>query len=282
MSTQFLRNLSVGAAAALLGCSCGFMASRTETPITVLRVGGSSEAYEIIELLLEAYTETTDDVEFDFFPPSQTSGSIEGVEIAAFDIGGVSRELTAAELGDQLTYLPLVKTPLVFVIHESVTGITNISADQIKAIYKGDITNWQDLGGPDEAIILFDFAEDENEKQVLRETYLGADLAITSKAIVFPEDDELLETAAITEFSFAAVPSETDLKEMPIVVLSVDGIAPASEHIQSGLYPVALTLGIVVPEPLPEATRAFIEFVRSSQGQQLLIESDYIVTETAQ
>ncbi|MGF1522929.1 MAG: substrate-binding domain-containing protein [Leptolyngbyaceae cyanobacterium] len=281
MGSQFLRNLFTGAVAFWVG-SCSFAKNSTETSTVLLRVGGSAETYEIIELLLEAYVETTDEVEFDFLPPSQTSGGIEGVEISALDIGGVSRELTEAELSEQLSYLPLAETPLVFIVHESVTGVTNISAEQIKAIYSGDITNWQELGGPDKRIVLFDFAEDENEKQVLRKAYLGANLAISSEAIVFPEDDELLETVAITDFSIAAVPLEDTVRESPVTVLDIDGVTPSVENIQSGKYPMALTLGIVVPEPLPTATQAFVQFVRSSQGKQLLIESEYIFIENTQ
>ena len=281
MRTLFFRYLWIGCIAFWVG-NCGLRTNSPDTSATLIKVGGSAETYEIIELLSDAYLKTADGVEFDFLPPSQTSGGIEGVEISALDIGGVSQEFTEAEIGEQLSYLPLVKTPLVFVIHESVTGVTNINADQIKAIYSGDITNWQELGGPDTAIVLFDFAEDENEKRVLRETYLGADLAISTDAVVFPEDDELLETAVITDFSIAAVPLENAATKMPIVILDVDGVAPSTENIQSGRYPMALKLGIVVPDPLPAATQTFVEFIHSSPGKQLLVESGYILIETTQ
>ena len=93
-----------------------------------------------------------------------------------------------------MSYIPLVETPLMVVVHDSVTGVSDITAEQIKAVYSGEITNWQELGGPDEQIILFDLSEDENEKVVLREAYLGPDLEISPDAVVFTEDDELVET----------------------------------------------------------------------------------------
>ncbi|MEM9005842.1 MAG: substrate-binding domain-containing protein [Cyanobacteria bacterium P01_F01_bin.86] len=252
-------------------------ASRLEDSQAKLKVGGSSEVYEVIEILSEGYELANSDreVTIEFFPPSQSSGGIEGVKDAVFDMGGVSREPTEAEINSQLTYLPLVETPLVLVIHESVTGITNINADQIKAIYKGDITNWQELGGPDADIVLFDFTEDENEKKVLRDTYLGANLAITPDAIVFPEDDELLATAAITEFSLATVPLEDDLAALPMTVLSIDGVAPSIANLQSGTYKMSLPLGVVIPQELPDITQSFVSFIQSSEGQQLLLESNY-------
>ncbi|MEM6521375.1 MAG: substrate-binding domain-containing protein, partial [Cyanobacteria bacterium P01_C01_bin.70] len=252
----------------------------TEAPSEdTVKIGGSSESYEVLELLTDAYSETTTTVEFEYFPPSQTGGGIAGVKSAAMDIGAVSREMTPEETGKQLVYRPLVKAPLVIAVHESVTGIADINAEQIKAIYSGKISNWQDLGGPDAEIILFDLAEDENEKLLLRETYLGADLKITPNAVVFAEDDEVLETAATTEFSIAAIPLEDDLSELPITILSIDGVEPSKENLQSGAYPMALSLGMVVPSAPSEATEAFIEFIDSEEGQAALTEADYILVQ---
>ena len=248
-----------------------------EPAYSSIKIGGSAEVYVVLELLSDAYTAEVDGVEFDFLPPSQTSGGIEGVKNEALDIGTVSRDLAAAGLGEQLTYLPLVQTPLVLIVHDSVTGVTNVSTKQIQSIYRGDITNWRELGGPDAAITLFDVAEDENEKRVLRQAYLGADLAITPEAIVFPEDDELLETAAITDFSLAAVPLEESLKDLPITILSIDGVTPSIENLQSGAYPMNLLLGIVFSQGLSATGQSFVEFVMSLEAQQILTDSNYII-----
>ncbi|MEO1592910.1 MAG: substrate-binding domain-containing protein, partial [Cyanobacteria bacterium J06632_22] len=203
-------------------CSVDNTAS-TDATVTTLTVGGSSEAYEMIEVLAEAYGQTGA-AEFEFAPSSQTSGGIEGVKADELDIGGVSRKLTEADLNGELSYLPMVETPMVVVVHDSVTGVTDITAEQIKAVYSGEITNWQELGGPDETIVLFDLSEDENEKVVLREVYLGTDLAISPDAIVFTEDDELVEALAVTDFSMATVPAEDELEELPLSPLTIDGI----------------------------------------------------------
>ncbi|MEL6492082.1 MAG: substrate-binding domain-containing protein [Cyanobacteria bacterium J06621_3] len=241
--------------------------------VTTLNVGGSSEAYEVLEQLAESYMYTTDSAEFAFYPPSQTSGGLQGVKTNTLDIGGVSRKLADAESKDGLRYVPLVEVPLVMVVHESVTGITDITADQIKAIYSGEISNWQEIGGPNAEINLFDLTEDENEKQVLRQTYLGETLEVTPKAIVFAEDDELVESASATDFSIAAVPLEDELSELPLTVLSIDGVEPSIENSQAGDYMMTLPLGMVVsPKPSP-ATESFIAFVTGEAGQQLL--SDY-------
>ena len=90
---------------------------------------------------------------------------------------------------------------------------------------------------------------------------------------MFAEDDELVESAATTDFSIAAVPLEDELSELPLTVLSIDGVEPSIENSQAGDYMMVLPLGMVVssePSPAPES---FIAFVTGEEGQQLL--SDY-------
>ncbi|MEM6868095.1 MAG: hypothetical protein AAF528_06920, partial [Cyanobacteria bacterium P01_C01_bin.121] len=75
-------------------------------------IGGSGEAYAPLEILAEAHQAKTG-TKFEFFPPSQTSGGVEGVKNSTFDIGGVSKGPTEAGISDSMTYLPLIVTPLV-------------------------------------------------------------------------------------------------------------------------------------------------------------------------
>lgn len=249
-------------------------ASRSSSePSTVIAVGGSAEAYEAIEQLADAYQAKTDTT-FDFFPPSQTSSGVEGVKNDTFNIGGMSRKPTDADISGGMTYLPLVVTPLVVVAHESVTEVSNISAAQLKGIYEGEITNWKALGGPDMDIVLFDVSEDESEKQVLRDAYLGADLDITSTAVVFSDDDEMVEAASATEFSFATVPFEDELEELPVTVLSIDDVLPSDETVESGAYKMSLPIGIAISDAPTAETQAFVEFAQSDEGRSLLSEDD--------
>ncbi|NEQ45082.1 MAG: hypothetical protein F6K00_16580 [Leptolyngbya sp. SIOISBB] len=278
MKANKLFVLLLGSAMLLTGSCSGSSTVEEDAAATTgtINVGGSTEAYDAIELLIDGYNAEAGELETTFLPASQTSGGIEGVTQAALDIGGVSRQLSADELGNELTYVLMGETPLVIAVHESVTGVTNITPDQIQDIYRGDITNWQALGGPDAEIVLLDLPEDENEKQVLRETYLGDDLEITSKAVVFREDDELLETIGNSDFSMAAVPLEDEIDELPVTILSIDGVAPSFETIQSGDYQMSLPIGFVISQsPKPEV-QALVDFMATPEGQDILVEAEFI------
>ncbi|NJN21729.1 MAG: hypothetical protein HC812_11795 [Leptolyngbya sp. RL_3_1] len=255
-----------------LGLLSSCASNEAATEAVLIQVGGSAETLEVLEGVAEAYEASVEGVEISFLPPSQSSGGIQGVKDDLLDMGAVSSTPSPSELG-ALQYAPLVQTPLVFVVHESVTGIDDLTQPQVQGIYDGSISNWRELGGPDADIILLDFTEDENEKEVLRQAVLGEDLAITDQAIVFPEDDEILETAIITPYSIAAIPLEDDVQEASLHILSLDGVAPTPENVQSGTYGMSLALGLVLAESPTPAVEGFMDFIASPEGQAILLAS---------
>ena len=261
-----------GALSVLLLSSCTGASNDAVAEEVRIEVGGSAETLEVLEDLAETYEDTAEGVEISFLPASQSSGGLQGVRDAVLEIGGVSSPPDANAL-EGLQYFDLVQTPLAFIAHGTVTGVEDVTTEQLQQIYDGTITNWQDLGGPDAEILLMDFNEEENEKRLLREQILGADLEITDKAVVFLDDDGLFETAVITPYSLAAIPLEEDLKEADVTILSLDGVTPTAENLQSGNYPLGMTLGLVIAEtPTPEV-QAFIDFILSDAGQKVLAES---------
>lgn len=278
MQKKALKTLLISSAfLGIVGCSAATVTAPSSAPDSNLKVGlkvgGSSETYGILEDLTEQYSKRSANTQFEFLPPSQTGGGITGVKLNELNIGSLSRKLTKEEISQGLEYVPLAEVPMVIAVHDSVTGMSDITADQLKAIYSGEIENWQEIGGPDATITLFDLSEDENEKVVLRETYLGKDLEITPTAVVFAEDDELLESAAITEYSIAAVPMEDELSELPVNILSIDGIAPSAENVQSGEYAMTLSLGMAISQQAEPEVKNFVAFVNSEEGQQALADA---------
>ncbi|MBE9061160.1 substrate-binding domain-containing protein [cf. Phormidesmis sp. LEGE 11477] len=261
-----------GALLGTVSCSPPSADSASQAVTEVLDIGGSAETYEVLEALTEGYSKAVGNAEAKFAPPSQTSAGIQGVKADTLDIGALSRELTEAEVSAGLRYVPLMEVPLVIVVHDSVAGISDLTADELKAIYSGQIRNWQEVGGPDAGIVLFDFTEDENEKQVLRQAYLGETLEITSDAIFFADDDDLVEGAATTDFSIAAVPLSQELSELPLTILSLDSIGPSVANIRAGDYLMTVPLGIALSPSPSSMAEDFATFVASEEGQQILSE----------
>ena len=87
MKANKLFVLLLGSAIVLTGGCSGASTVEEDAAATTgpINVGGSAEAYDAIELLIDGYNAETGELETTFLPASQTSGGIEGVKQAALD-----------------------------------------------------------------------------------------------------------------------------------------------------------------------------------------------------
>ena len=154
----------------------GVQATQSEIKIT-----GAATPYPAIKVLATAYEGNTNMI---FLPPSQSIGGITGVKNGLADIGSLTRKLKPDEDDGSLVYRELARDALLVATHPSVKGVTNLATEDLKAIYSGAVTNWQDLGGPDGTIIVLDRPEDESAKRLLRQYYLGKDLKNSPEVVI--------------------------------------------------------------------------------------------------
>ena len=129
----------------------GVVATQQEVKIT-----GSGSTYPALKSLVAAYEAQKEGAEITFLPQSQSDSAIVAVTQGLVDLGGMSRNLKPQEESDSIAYRELAKDALIVATHPSVTGVNNLQTEQLKDIYSGKITNWQEVGGPDAEIVLLD------------------------------------------------------------------------------------------------------------------------------
>ncbi|MBP0027014.1 substrate-binding domain-containing protein [Roseofilum sp. Guam] len=262
------------AGAMLIGCTAGDRSSSSQSTITI---GGSSEAYPMLELLADAYDR--ENVEIVFMSSSQSSGGLSGVRDNVLDIGAISIPVTAIEKTENLQYIPLVRNAVVLIVNEQVQGLDTLNTEAVQNIYRGGITNWKELGDIDGDIILVDIPEDETEKQLLREHYLGQDLTITPQAVLFEDDDEIVEAVSITPYSIGLIAYSEELEDFSVKSLALDGVAPTLENIQNEQYKMVQTIGIVALDQLKPTTEDFLNFISTPEAQSILESNGYILAD---
>jgi phosphate transport system substrate-binding protein len=237
---------------------------------TTIKIAPSSSTSTILNLLAEAYQAQNTNVKIEFIVPSQSEGSIVALKNDLADIAGTSHRLTPEEDNGQIQYHELAKDLLVVTTHSSVTGVTDLTTEQLRAIYKGDITNWKEVGGPDATIIVLDRPEDESAKRLLRNYYLGQDQT-TSNAILLSKEIELIQTLQDTPYAIGAFSlAYAVMNDLAVNRLSLDGVAPNLESFNQGKYPMVRQMGIVWDKAPSDETQAFIDFIFSPEGATII------------
>jgi phosphate transport system substrate-binding protein len=205
----------------------------------------------------------------------QGGGSSVGVKSAAegtVDIGAASRELKESE-PELITHL-LARDGIAIVIHpdNQVTGITKA---QLKEIFAGNITNWKELGGPDEDIVVIAREEGSGTRAAFEEMVMGGtEPPITKEAILQPSNGAVRTTVAGDPLSIAFL--SFGYVDDTVKALAIDGVEATPENAKSGKYPVVRPLYFLTKNPPQGLVKEFIDFCLGPEGQKIAEEEGYI------
>lgn len=209
----------------------------------------------------------------------QTGGSARGVIDARSgltDIGMVSRDLKPEE-GD-LTPYTIALDGIGIILHRD-NPVASLSDDQIKAIYTGRITNWQEAGGKDARITVVNKAEGRSTLELFLHYFQLKNSAIKPQ-VVIGDNQQGIKTVtgnpnAIGYVSIGAAEFEA-AQGTPIKLLPMEGISASVESVRNGSFPLSRPLNLVTKgTPSPLAQR-FIDFAQSEAVDDL-IEAQYFV-----
>lgn len=238
---------------------------------TQFNIVGSSSVQPVAEKLVEAYKETHPDVNFNVQGGGSSVG-IKSVHEGIGDIGTSSRELKEDEKAG-LTEYNIGQEGIVIAVNNKNT-VTDLSKEQLKDIFSGKITNWNQVGGNDGEINVITREEGSGTLDAFKNIVLGKDTDIKDNAIVQSSTESVKQSVkqdenAIGFVSFAHMSS--DVKS-----LTIDGVNPTVETIADGSYELQRPfLFLVKGTPSPEL-KEFIDWVNGPEGQKILEEEKII------
>lgn len=106
-------------------------------------VGGSSSVTPVMEKLKEAYVAVNKDVEIEVQQSDSTTGMQSAID-GLCDIGMASRELKDSETSAGLSATVIAQDGIAVIVNNE-SGIKELTSEQIKAIYTGEVTAWEDV-----------------------------------------------------------------------------------------------------------------------------------------
>ncbi len=236
-----------------------------------ITVAGSTSVQPFSEVLAEAFMSKNPGVKVHV----QGGGSTQGIQAAisgAAELGASSRELKDQEKEAQLVETTMALDGIAVVVHKD-NPITELTREEIKNIYLGNITNWKALGGPPGDITVVCREEGSGTRGAFEEIVMDKEI-ITNKAIIQNSTGAVRTTVAGDPRGIGFV-SLASLNE-EVKAVKVDGVRPSLENVKNGSYKVARPF-LYLTKGQPEGVvKAFIDFALSSEGQQLLVEEGAI------
>lgn len=112
-------------------------------PAGKIVVAGSSSVTPVMEKLKEAYLEVNANAEIEIQQSDSTTG-MESAISGICDIGMASRALKDSEIEEGLTGLEIALDGIAVIINKE-NALDDITADMVKSIYKGEVTQWEEV-----------------------------------------------------------------------------------------------------------------------------------------
>ena len=215
------------------------------------------------EAFMEKYPSVSATAEF-----TGSSAGIESLAAGSVDIGDASRALSDDEKGQGIVE-NIVAIDGIAVITDTDNTITDIKSEDLAKVYTGEITNWKDLGGKDEQIVVIGREAGSGTRDAFEELMDVKDSCKYAQ--------ELDSTGAVLA-KVAATPGAVgyvslDVLDDTVNGLQINSVEPTEENILAGTYVVQRPFVMATKGEISEQSeqvQAYFDFINSEDGQNVI------------
>ena len=260
----------IGLAALLLFLAC---TQKTNT----INTAGSTTVLPIVQAAAEAFMDKNPTINISV----RGGGSSIGIKSAinqSIDIGNASRKVTEKEAdlsyrkNTALTETAIAKDAISIVVHKD-NPITNLSMKQLKDIFSGNISNWQDVGGFDKEIIVISRDVSSGSFMVFNEVVLDSS-NVKENSMRLASNNAVATTVSYTPGAIGYIGLGYVNENLKTV--AVGGIFPGRETAENGQYKLTRLLYMYTSEFPRKSAQDFIDFILSDEGQEIVEAQGYV------
>ncbi|OUJ18290.1 ABC-type phosphate transport system periplasmic component [Methanonatronarchaeum thermophilum] len=241
-----------------------------------LTIEGSSTVLPVTDAAAEAFED-----KYGISVSLSGGGSSHGITSVAeerIDLGMASRLVSQDEIdryGDNFEKHVIGYDGVAIVVSEEIynEGVQDLTVDEVRDIYSGEIQNWEEVGGPDREILTVSREEGSGTGSVFYSS-IEIDRADASLDQVSDGNAMVKQSVANSDkaIGFLGLGYVGDGAES----VAIDGVEPTSDNILAGEYPIDRSLQYYSWGPVDGEAEKFIEFILSEEGQEIVENEGYI------
>jgi phosphate transport system substrate-binding protein len=233
-----------------------------------LTICGTGDSQDLLRALASAYTALHSEVSIEVPESIGSSGGIHDTALGKCDLGRVARPIKEKEKTYHLNYKLFAYTPVVFVTNRSVR-LRNISTAQVISLFRGKITNWQQLGGNDAPVFIAIRYHGDSNRTALEENIPALQALSEWTGTYTYSVPETVAAVTQHDYTISFIPLAMAIKHR-FNIFRLDGVEPTVDNVRAGTYKLVTPLGLVWKGQL-EGTRAdFLSFIESTEGQRII------------
>ena len=233
---------------------------------------GSTSMEKVIGALKETFEADNSGVEVTYNPTGSGAG-ITAVAEGRCDIGLSSRALKDAEKEQGLVGTVLAYDGIAVIVNPENT-VEDLTMEQIAAIYKGEITNWSQVGGMDAEIVLVGREAGSGTRSGFEEIVGVEDVCQYRQELTSTGDVITAVSQNPGAVGYASLASVKDT----VKAIKVGGVAPSDETVKNETYAIQRPFVLVTKEgvELNETAQAFFDFITSEAAREVISEAGVV------
>ncbi|WEG14922.1 phosphate ABC transporter substrate-binding protein [Pullulanibacillus sp. KACC 23026] len=237
-----------------------------------IEVGGSTALQPLAAAAVDGFTQANPKATVDVQGGGSGTGLTQ-VASGAFDIG-MSDKFAEAQDGIDASQLVDHKVAVVGMAAaiNPAAGITNISKQDLIKVFTGKVTNWKEVGGKDQKIVLVNRPAGSGTLATFQQFALDNQTPATSSLTTDASNDVKTDIEQNPgAIGYLALSYFTDADKGKMTALSLDGVAPTAANIETGKYPVWAYEHMYTKGEATGVAKAFIDYIDSDEVQKGLV-----------
>ena len=232
-----------------------------------LALGGSTSMEKLCEAMSESFMEANPGVTVTVEYTGSGAG-LEALAAGSIDIGNASRKLKDTEK-ENGSVENIVAIDGIAVIAEKSNTVTDISAEDLAKVYKGEVSNWKDLGGDDQPIVVIGREAGSGTRDAFEELMEVKDACVYAQEL--DSTGAVLAKVASTPGAIGYV--SLDVVDDTVIGLKIDGVEPTEEQILAGNYVLQRPFVMATTGELSEQNeivKAWFDYIGSETGKEII------------
>ncbi len=227
---------------------------------------GSTSMEKVIGALGESFMQQHDSITFTYNPTGSGSG-IKAVLEGRCDIGLSSRALKEEEKSQGLVGTVLAYDGIALIVNPK-NPINELDVDTIAKMFKGEITNWKEVGGDDAGIVLIGREAGSGTRDGFESITKTVDACQYRQELTSTGD--VITTVSQNPYAIGYA-SLAAIKDT-VKAIAVNGVKPSEETVKDGSYAIQRPFVLVTKQgvALTDAAQMFFEYATSAEAAPII------------
>ena len=176
-----------------------------------------------------------------------------------------SKKLPADKAKDLVDHKVCVLTVAPIVHKDIGATVKSLTKAQLQDVFSAKITNWKDVGGPDQEIILVTRPSTSGTRALFTELALAGKEEASNKSLETDDSGTLLQSISQTKGAIGYIALSYLVNNKDVAAIGIDGVAPTLENTYNGTYPVWGYEHMYTKGEPTGAVKAFLDYVVSDE-----------------